>query len=172
MSVGDTYVTVMGWVGSDPEFKEVGQQPHATFRVGSTPRQFDKTLQRFADKPTTWFTVDCWRILAQNAFDSIHVGQPIIVTGRLRTHEWTNDAGEQVSRVVLEAFSIGHDLSRGTTTFTKNPPRADSASTTSPAFTPESRPAETTTAPYPPDEYSVDPLPLSATAQRAEAEAA
>ncbi|WP_328998014.1 single-stranded DNA-binding protein [Kribbella sp. NBC_00709] len=172
MSVGDTYVTVMGWVGSDPEFKAVGQQPHATFRIGSTPRQFDKTLQRFVDKPTTWFTVDCWRILAQNAFDSIRVGQPIIVTGRLRTHEWTNDAGAQVTRVVLEAFSIGHDLSKGTTTFTKNPPRAETASATSPAFTPQSTPAETTTTPYPPDEYSVTSLPLPATTGPAEAEAA
>jgi single-strand DNA-binding protein len=167
MSLGETYVTVLGWVGSDPDFKEVGQVPHATFRMASTPRQFEKTLQRYVDKPTTWFTVDCWRLLAQNAFDSIHVGQPIIVTGRLRTHEWTNQAGEQHSRVILEAFSIGHDLTRGTTTFTKNPPRPEAALTGS---APSS--AETTATPFPADEYSVAPLPLSATAEPVEAEAA
>jgi single-strand DNA-binding protein len=163
MSVGDTYVTVQGWVGSDPDFKEVGQQPHATFRVGSTPRQFDRTSQRFVDKPTTWFTVDCWRILAQNASDSIRTGQPVIVTGRLRTHEWTNDAGEQVSKVILEAFSVGHDLSRGTATFIKNPPRADAAFD-GPALAPHPAPTETTATPYPADEYPVEPLPLSAEA--------
>jgi single-strand DNA-binding protein len=171
MSLGETYVTVLGWVGSDPDFKEVGQVPHATFRMASTPRQFEKTLQRYVDKPTTWFSVDCWRQLAQNASESIHVGQPIIVTGRLRTHEWTSQNGEPYSRVVLEAFSIGHDLTRGTTTFTKNSPRPEAALTGA-APTSESRSAETTATPFPADEYSVTPLPLSANAQPTEAEAA
>jgi single-strand DNA-binding protein len=163
MSIGDTYVTVQGWVGSGPDFKEVGRQPHVTFRIGSTPRQFDKTSQRLVDKPTTWFTVDCWRILAQNAFDSIRTGQPVIVTGRLRTHEWTNEAGEQISKVILEAFSIGHDLSRGTATFTKNPPRAE-ATVDSPALAPRPEPAETTAAPFPAEEFPVTTLPLPAEA--------
>jgi single-strand DNA-binding protein len=105
--------------------------------------------------------VQCWRSLAQNAFESLRIGQPVIVTGRLRTHEWTDDSGEQHSRVILEAFSLGHDLNRGTTTFAKNAPRADSVRT--PVESVE-RPAETTAAPYPPDEYSVAPLPLSAEA--------
>ncbi|MGW7680668.1 single-stranded DNA-binding protein [Kribbella sp. NPDC054772] len=172
MSTGETYVTVLGWVGSDPEFKEVGQSPHASFRLGSTPRQFDRTLGTFVDKPTTWFSVQCWRSLAQNAFESVHVGQPVIVTGRLRTHEWTNDAGEQVSRVILEAFSIGHDLTRGTTTFSKNPPRAEPTRLAAPAVVPASDPAEATATPYPADEYSATTLPLTATAGSTEAEAA
>jgi single-strand DNA-binding protein len=165
MSLGETYVTVLGWVGSAPDFKEVAQTPHATFRMGSTPRQFDRTLGRYVDKPTTWFSVECWRGLAQNAFESVRIGQPVIVTGRLRTHEWTDDAGEQHSRVVLEAFSLGHDLTRGTTTFSKNPPRADSLTPT-----PVPDPIETTASPYPADEYSVSSLPL--TAQTAERDAA
>ncbi|MFG1626342.1 single-stranded DNA-binding protein [Kribbella sp. NPDC049227] len=165
MSLGETYVTVLGWVGSDPDFKEVAQTPHATFRVGSTPRQFDRALGRYVDKPTTWFSVECWRGLAQNAFESVRIGQPVIVTGRLRTHEWTDDAGEQHSRVVLEAFSLGHDLTRGTTTFSKNPPKVDSLTPT-----PVPDPIETTASPYPADEYSVTSLPL--TAQTAERDAA
>ncbi|MEU4197235.1 single-stranded DNA-binding protein [Kribbella sp. NPDC026611] len=160
MSLGDTYLTVLGWVGSDPDFKELRQTPQTSFRLGSTPRQFDKTLGKYLDKPTTWFTVQCWRSLAQNAFESIRIGQPVIVTGRLRTHEWTDDAGEQHSRVILEAFSLGHDLSRGTTTFTKHAPRTESF-----PFTPaEAAPAEVTAAPFPTEEYPVTPLPLSAEA--------
>ena len=31
--------------------------------------------------------------------------------------------GEKRSRTVLDAYSIGHDLSRGTTVFRKSPPR-------------------------------------------------
>ncbi|MET7280002.1 single-stranded DNA-binding protein [Kribbella sp. NPDC005582] len=123
--MSETYVTVQGWVGSEPQFKEVGgRTPTATFRVGSTPR-WQQPDGAWTDRPTTWFNVECWRTLAQNTFESIHVGQPVIVTGRLRTREWTTDAGELRSRVVLDAVSVGHDLSRGTTVFTKSAPRAE-----------------------------------------------
>nr|WP_238351502.1 single-stranded DNA-binding protein [Kribbella shirazensis] len=176
MSLGDTYLTVLGWIGSEPDFKEIRQTPQTTFRLGSTPRQFDKALNAYVDKPTTWYTVQCWRGLARNAFESIKVGQPVIVTGRLRTHEWTDDAGEHHSRVILEAFSLGHDLARGTTTFTKNTPRAESFPFTPTAaaheFTPAAaahEPAEAPATPYPPDEYSATPLPLSADSPAAEA---
>jgi single-strand DNA-binding protein len=167
MSLGDTYLTVLGWIGSDPDFKEIRQTPQTTFRLGSTPRQFDRTLNGYVDKPTTWYTVQCWRGLARNAFESIRVGQPVIVTGRLRTHEWTDDTGEHHSRVILEAFSVGHDLARGTTTFTKSTPRADASPFTSTATAHE--PTEATATPYPPDEYSATPLPLSAESPAAEA---
>ena len=65
MSLGDTYLTVLGWIGSEPDFKEIRQTPHASFRLGSTPRQFDRSLNTYVDKPTTWYTVQCWRSLAQ-----------------------------------------------------------------------------------------------------------
>ena len=172
MSLSETYVTVQGWVGSAPDFKEIGGQvPHATFRIGSTPRQFDRALNTYVDKPTTWFSVECWRNLAQNAFESVRVGQPVIVTGRLRTHEWTDDAGEPRSRVVLEAFSLGHDLSRGTTTFTKSAPRSGSASGELTAV-PSTGPAEASASPYPADEYSATALPLTSDTEAPEAAAA
>lgn len=163
MSLGETYLTVLGWVGSEPDFKEVsGQFPRVTFRLGSTPRQYDRNLNMYVDKPTTWFSVECWRGLAQNAFESVHLGQPVLVAGRLRTHEWTDDAGENHSRVILEAFSIGHDLTRGTTTFTKVPLRPAMAAASSSV-------AETSASPYPADEYSATPLPLTAHSETAEA---
>lgn len=160
MSLGDTYLTVVGWIGSDPDFKEIGQTPYISFRVGSTPRQYEKTLNSYVDKPTTWYTVQCWRGLARNAFESVKVGQPVIVTGRLRTHEWTDNNGESHSRVILEAFSLGHDLNRGTTSFEKNAPRAD----VNPFARAEvaEEPADATATPYPPEEFSAAPLPLSA----------
>lgn len=179
MSLGETYVTVQGWVGSEPDFKELGGQTAvASFRLASTPRQFDRTHGTYVDKPTTWFNVECWRALAQNAFDSVHRGQPVIVTGRLRTHEWTDEDGQPHSRVVLEAFSLGHDLTRGTTTFTKMPPRrattdgaAASESTESSgalAVVPPAGPAETTASPYPADEFPTT-LPLTPSTHESEA---
>ena len=167
MSLNETYVTVQGWVGSDLDFKEIGGEvPHATFRMGSTPRQHDRSRNAYVDKPTTWFSVECWRQLAQNAFESVHVGQPVIVTGRLRTHQWTDDAGESRSRVILEAFSLGHDLTRGTTRFSKNPPRARETTAS------ETPGTLGVVSPYPAEEYSTTTLPLAPTAPAPETEAA
>ncbi|MFD7158982.1 single-stranded DNA-binding protein [Kribbella sp. NPDC059898] len=162
MSLGDTYITVVGRIGSEPDFKELGQTPQVSFRLASTPRQFEKALNTYVDKPTTWYTVECWRGLARNVFDSIGIGHPVIVTGRLRTHEWTDDSGEQRSRVILEAFSLGHDLSRGTATFAKSAPRSESLGSVP-------RTPDVNAAPYPPDEFSATPLPLSAERPAAEA---
>jgi single-strand DNA-binding protein len=163
MSLGDTHVTVQGWVGSKPDFKEIGGKvAHVSFRIGSTPRQFDRGSNMFVDKPTTWFSVECWRHLAQNAFESVHLGQPILVSGRLRTHEWTDESGTQRSRVVLEAFSLGHDLNRGTTTFTKAAPGAATA-------TGAVAEAETSVSPFPAEEYSATTLPLAARVEAPEA---
>ncbi|TCM43757.1 single-stranded DNA-binding protein [Kribbella sp. VKM Ac-2568] len=123
MSVGETYLTLQGRVGSDIKFKEVsGRVALASFRLGTTPRQYDRTKQAWVDRPTTWFTVECWRTLAENVNESLRRGQPVVVTGRLKTTEWLEE-GQTKSRTVLDAFSVGHDLTRGRTTFTKNPPQ-------------------------------------------------
>ncbi|WP_405057096.1 single-stranded DNA-binding protein [Kribbella sp. NBC_01505] len=191
MNAGETYLTVQGWVGSKPQFKEVGgRTPQVTFRVGSTPRGFS-TDRGWRDRPTTWFNVECWRVLAQNTFESLQVGQPVIVTGRLRTQEWTTEAGEQRSKVVLDAISVGHDLSKGTTSFTKSAPRSEAAwpeplrqdneaataSTSDDLVGSHTAAASGTAAisepglaaPYPPDEFTTGPLPLTPTTQEAEA---
>ena len=171
MSYGETYVTVLGWVGSDLQFKEVGgQTPRVSFRVGSTPRQYDRTLGTYVDKTTTWFSVECWRALAQNVFESVRIGQPIVITGRLRTNGWVDEAsGETRSRVVLEAFSIGHDLSRGTASFTRSTRRSEP----SPSDATEAVEAvEATASPYPADEYSVTSLPLTPDTEAPESAAA
>jgi single-strand DNA-binding protein len=131
MSVGETYLTVQGRVGGDVRFKEVsGKVALASFRIGTTPRQFDKTTGGWIDRPTAWFTVECWRTLAQNVHDSLQRGHPVVVTGRLKTTEWIEE-GEKKSRTVIDAFSVGHDLARGTTSFKKNPPRPQAADGTS-----------------------------------------
>lgn len=121
MSVGETYVTVQGRVGGDVEYKDANASKVAlaSFRLGSTPRYYDRGEGSWADRPTTWFTVECWRTLAENVKSSVQKGQPVLVTGRLKTTEWLDDEGKRQSRTVLDAFSVGHDLTRGTAVFRK-----------------------------------------------------
>ncbi|NEA36954.1 single-stranded DNA-binding protein [Streptomyces sp. SID13031] len=124
MSITETYVAVQGWIGSDIRYREVSDGlPVVTFRLATTPRQFDRSSGGWTDRPTNWFTVECWRALATNVKQSMERGHPVVVTGRFRTTEWQDEEGAPRSRLVLEAFGVGHDLSKGTATFTKSPPR-------------------------------------------------
>ncbi|ADB31288.1 single-strand binding protein [Kribbella flavida DSM 17836] len=129
---GETYLTLQGRVGGDVQFKQVnGGHALASFRIGSTARTLDRAKGIWIDRPTTWFTVECWRTLAQNVADSVGRGDPVVVHGRLKTTEWTED-GEPRSRTVIEALSVGHDLTRGTTSFSKTPPSAAGSPPSSP----------------------------------------
>ncbi|WBQ03338.1 single-stranded DNA-binding protein [Kribbella sp. CA-293567] len=122
--MSETYLAVQGWVGSDVRFKEVSDGVSvASFRLAATPRQYSADQAGWTDRPTNWFTVECWRALATNVQRSMVRGQPVLVTGRFRTTEWKDDAGNLRSRMVIEATSVGHDLSLGVATFTRSPGR-------------------------------------------------
>jgi single-strand DNA-binding protein len=128
MSVNETTVTVLGWVGGEISYREVsGGFGVANFRIGTTPRHFDKGVGGWVDSTTTWFQVECWRALAENVRQSVRRGQPVLVTGRLKTTEWVDAEGATRTKTVIDAFSVGHDLARGTTAFTKAAPRSVAA---------------------------------------------
>jgi len=128
MSVNETTVTVLGWVGGEVSYREVpGGFGVANFRIGTTPRHFDKVVGGWVDSTTTWFQVECWRALAENVRQSIRRGEPVVVTGRLKTTEWVDAEGTTKTKTVIDAFSVGHDLARGTTAFNKSGQRRPSA---------------------------------------------
>ncbi|WP_158548115.1 single-stranded DNA-binding protein [Desertihabitans brevis] len=110
----DAFVTMNGWVGTDVQAYD-GPSAFATFRLGATPR-FRRNGD-WVDGPTNWISVRCYRSLAENVAGSVRKGEPVVVTGRLRTSSWTDQSGETRDRLVLEASVVGHDLSLGTTTF-------------------------------------------------------
>jgi single-strand DNA-binding protein len=92
--------------------------PITSFRLAASLRKFDRTLNRWVDAETNWFTITSFRQLAVNASMSISKGDRILVMGRLRVRDWDN--GERAgTSVEIEAESIGHDLVWGSTTFTR-----------------------------------------------------
>ena len=64
--------------------------------------------------------------LALHVRDSLRRGDPVVVVGRLKTEEWTKDDVRH-SRFVLDASTVGHDLTRGVSAFRKVPRPAESA---------------------------------------------
>lgn len=115
MGVQQIQVTVTGNLGADPKsFGKSIDAPACSFRVGVTPRYFDGNRRQWRDRETTWVAVRAYRTLATNVLNSLHKGDPVIVTGTLQTERWRKE-GETVDRItpVIDAVAIGHDLSQG-----------------------------------------------------------
>lgn len=121
MAVNELTVTVVGWVGSDPVryLGEDGQVPFTKFRLASTPRVYDRDQDGYVDADTSWFTVKTFRQLALNVADAVRRGEPVVVHGRLRLVDWVSPDGRPRTTAELTADAVGHDLSRGTTRFTR-----------------------------------------------------
>jgi single-strand DNA-binding protein len=115
--VNETYVTLQGWVGNDVEVRDVGDTQCVSFRVGSTPR-FIKN-GGWVDGDTSWYTVNCWRSLARNAAESIRRGDAVIVHGRVKVDVWQREDQPASVSWIVEATFVGHDLTKGTSAFTK-----------------------------------------------------
>jgi len=110
----DNTMTFHGRVGTKVELRE-GSVPWVLFRAASTPSYFDQATRTWRDLETIWISVKAWRSLAQNAAESLEVGDPIVVIGKVRTEKWTTQEGEPRESTVLEASLIGHDLTWGVT---------------------------------------------------------
>ncbi|MDK7085143.1 single-stranded DNA-binding protein [Gardnerella leopoldii] len=118
-------VTISGFVGAEPiSFGRNENSPACSLRIASTQSYYRNDEQQWHERPTTWMTVKAYRTLASNVLKSVHKGDAIVVSGNLSTESWTKD-GNDYNRIILEAATIGHDLNRGTTQFTKR--NADSA---------------------------------------------
>ncbi|HEX5334286.1 MAG TPA: single-stranded DNA-binding protein [Propionicimonas sp.] len=114
----DAQIWMTGNVGSEVEYRQVRDDlAFASFRLACTPRT--RKAGDWVDGETTWIAVSCSRSLAEHVKSSVGKGDPVIVVGRLRTTRWTDAQGVDQERMIIEATSIGHDLTRGTAAFRK-----------------------------------------------------
>jgi len=117
--MNDLTMTVTGWVATDPKLL-VGSSGVSlcSFRLASTSRYFDREKGEWVDGRTEWFSVRVFRAAALLINKSIAKGQPVTVTGRFRTNEWEADSGKRTD-LIIDATSVGHDLTRGIATFSR-----------------------------------------------------
>ncbi|MFI9362493.1 single-stranded DNA-binding protein [Kitasatospora sp. NPDC053057] len=115
--MNETHVTVIGNVATEVSYGETsGGVPMANFQLGFTERRYDRERACWVDGEARWLRVTAWRALAVNLIGSLSKGDPVLVTGRLRVHEWT-EGEAKCSRAEINARSVGHDLTRGTAAF-------------------------------------------------------
>jgi single-strand DNA-binding protein len=115
----DSTITVRGWLGADVQLREAAGVPVASFRLACTPRKFNRRTETWSDGLTQWYTVSAWRGLADNCATSLRRGDPVVVHGRLEARTYVNANGVEVLSLEIDALHVGHDLSRGTTVFTR-----------------------------------------------------
>jgi single-strand DNA-binding protein len=116
--VSTTEITVIGNVVTSPTRNRTQNGSVTNFRVASTERRYDSTVQGFVDGARFFVDVECWGELSGNVSHSVSKGDPVIVRGTLRTDEWDSDQGRR-SRTKVRASAVGFDLSRGTADFRK-----------------------------------------------------
>ena len=126
-------ISIIGLVATVPEHRRVRDNIElTTFRLASQQRHFDRGTQTWVNGETNWYTVSTFRHLARNVLESVHKGDRVVVTGRLRIRRWEN--GEKNGTAVdIEAESVGQDLAWGTARYTRTPAKeAVPATTTDP----------------------------------------
>ncbi len=119
--INEAYFSVTGYVATEPKFGFTrGGVPTLTMRIGWTPRRRDAATGDWADQPSSFASVTCFRKVAENAAGCLRKGDPIVLKGTLRIREFEDQAGAKRTSADVVADSIGHDLSRGTSAFTKS----------------------------------------------------
>ena len=123
--MNETVITVVGNVATEPKLRVTSAGTRVvSFRLASTERRYDKALQGWRDGDTVFYTVTCWRNTGENALDSVVSGQPMVVRGKLRNPSYEKE-GQKMSYLEIEAYSLGHDISRGVSRFTRASQSAD-----------------------------------------------
>ena len=105
-------VTVRGYIATAPTQKYLPKTniPLANFRLASTPCWFDNSTGQWRESDTNWYTVNCFRALAHNSARSLHVGQPVLVTGRLKVKQFERSDGSQGTSIEIDASSMTSTL--------------------------------------------------------------
>ncbi|NUR92766.1 MAG: single-stranded DNA-binding protein, partial [Nonomuraea sp.] len=121
--MNDIYVTLTGNVAAEPRQYTFEDGVKVTsLRVLHTPRHFDRKTGQWSDGETVAFAVRCWRELADNVAQSVRVGHPVVVSGKLRIKEFEGQEGRRFMPEV-EATTVGHNLRWGVGGFSR-PDRA------------------------------------------------
>ena len=116
---GETTITVVGNLTDDPELRYTANGAAvANFRVAYSTRIRD-AAGNWTDGETSFFTVNCWRALAENAAESLTRGTRVVVTGRLKQRSWENQEGEKRTVIEIEADDLGPSLKWATASVTK-----------------------------------------------------
>lgn len=109
MAFESNFITFIGNLTDDPELRFTGNGAAVTtLRVASNRRWTDRGGQQ--QEETTFLNVNAWRDLAENAAESLHKGDRVVVIGRVKVRSYDNSQGQTVWVTEIEADEIAPSL--------------------------------------------------------------
>ena len=113
-------VTIRAVVGTEPQLSITPQGTTILkFRAATHDRKRDPETGEWSDAGTNWFSVTCFRALAENAMESLRRGDRVIIYGKLQIRQFERNDGTTGTSADLEAYALGHDLKFGTGSFSR-----------------------------------------------------
>ncbi|MDO8338955.1 MAG: single-stranded DNA-binding protein [Microcella sp.] len=113
-------ITLTGLVATTPRHIVTSEGLSITsFRLASNQRRYDRAKAAWVDGDTNWYTVTSFRQLGTHVASSVHKGERVIVSGRVRIRDW--ESGEKNGTTIeIDAEAVGHDLTWGRASFTRS----------------------------------------------------
>ena len=109
MAFESNFVTFIGNLTDAPELRFTGSgDAVASFRVANNRKWTGKDGREQED--TTYMGVNVWRDLAENAAESLHKGDRVIVIGRMKVRRYENKEGQTVWVTEIEADEVAPSL--------------------------------------------------------------
>lgn len=122
----DATFSVSGFVATQPHigYTKTGQKT-VHLRLGWTPRWLDRATGEWTDQESSFVSVTCFRKIAEYASVSLRRGDPVVLRGTLRVREYGPEGSPKMRSVDVVAEQLGHDMSRGTSVFTRQSERRE-----------------------------------------------
>jgi single-strand DNA-binding protein len=112
----DNQVTLVGNLTDDPELRYTPNGAAVCkFRI-AVNRRIPDGAGGWKDAEASYFSVNCWRSLAENVAESLTRGTRVVLSGRLQYRSWESQDGEKRSAVEIEADEVGPSLRWATAT--------------------------------------------------------
>lgn len=112
------HLTIRGVVGTEPRTGNGSSGTTiAKFRLVTNERRQDPESGQWVDVHSNWYTVSCFRAMASNMLASLHMGDHVVVYGKVQLREFDRADGTRGFSADIEAISLGHDLRFGVSTF-------------------------------------------------------
>lgn len=114
-------VTLVGNVTTDLDlnYTQAGT-PVTNFNVATTPRFYDAKKEEWVDGETIFTRCVLWNTPAENAAESVHKGDRVIVTGEMTAKSWEDDEGNAKVNYELVVSELGVSVAFATLAVTRN----------------------------------------------------
>lgn len=98
-------ITIVGRIGTDPEFKNFGGNNIVKFRLITSDRRKNED-GKWEDVNTSGWNIAAWNNIAESCKNVLQKGQEVVVIGTAKEDSWTDSSGLTRKSVEINASNI------------------------------------------------------------------